>query len=418
MALSDLGARNAKPKAQKYKLSDAHGLYLTVLPSGAKAWKMAYRFGGKQRELTIGSYPLVGLAQARAKRDEARKLLEKGEDPGIRKRLDRLATAEVSATTFKLIGDEWIKRAEDERERALKVAQETGQRYTGKSELTIEKRRWLLTLANPKLGHRPISQIKPIEVLEVLQTIERTGRLETARRLRSTISRVFRYAIVTARAEIDPSAPLVGATQPPVVKHHAAITDPKLVGPLMRAIDGYQGRGRTVRVALELLARVFVRSSELRFAAWPEFDLDGALWSIPPERMKMDLPHLVPLSWQSVKLLRTWREESVGDLVFPGERSIRRPISENTINGALRIMGYEKVDMTGHGFRTMASTTLHEQGWDSDWVERQLAHKDKNEIRAAYNAAEYLDGRRQMMQAWSDFLDREAAPIDDEDLIG
>jgi integrase len=399
MALTELEVRSAKARAKDYKLSDAFGLYLLVRTNGSKAWNLAYRFSGKQKKLTLGAYPLVGLGAARAARETARKTLAGGQDPSVVKRLAKITAAVSSANTFKVVAEEWLLRRTAD----------------GATPGTIKKHTWLLSLAYPMLGNRPVADIMPPEVLEILARVEKTGRLESAVRLRSTCSAVFRFAIRTARAIHDPTVPLRGATLAPKVTHHAAILDPKRIGPLVRSLRGYDGNFAT-RSALQLVALTFVRSKELRFAAKSEFDLDAGIWTLSAERMKMTLPHFVPLSRQAVAVVREAMGMTPGELLFPAVRSITRPISENTINAALRRMGYGTTDMTGHGFRRMASTVLNEHGFHRDWIERQLAHKDKNQVREAYNAAEYLPGRKIMMQWWADFLDRLAE--DDEDLIG
>jgi integrase len=404
LALTDAAVRAAKPQAKKRKLSDAMGLHLLVLPNGAKSWKLAYRYDGRQKELTLGVYPLVGLADARSATIAARQRLAEGEDPALLKRLAKMAAATAQKDTFEAIAEEWLER--------LAAEDVLGQR-------TIDKKRWLLRLAYPAIGTRPISRISPLELLDLLRRIEKSGRLETAVRARATMSQVFRFAITTARASGDPTLHLRGATLTPKVRHMAAIIQPKALGGLMLAIERYEGRPQT-RTALQLVARTFVRSEELRFATRDEFDLAGALWTIPGERMKMGLRHLVPLSTQTVALLREHFAGLLGALVFPSAWDLKKPFSENTVNMALRRMGFAKADMTGHGFRRTASTLLNEQGWNPDWIERQLAHVEGNKVRSAYNAAEWLPDRTRMMQHWSDYLDRLAveAAADDEDLIG
>jgi integrase len=400
MALTDTAIRNAKPRDKEFKLTDGGGLYLLVKPNGSRLWNMAYRFDGRQKKLSIGVYPTVGLAAARAAREAARTTLVGGVDPSLKKRLDKIASADAAATTFQIVAVDFIAHRKKE----------------GAAERTIKKHEWLLSQVYPAIGRRPISQITSPEVVDILKRIEKSGRLETAREVRAICSRVFRYAIVTARAVNDPCAALVGATAAPTVTHHAAIFDPKEIGGLMRAVRGYTGTIET-RAAIQLMALTFMRSEELRYAVWSEFDLEGTRqWMLPAKRMKMPRPHIVPLSRQAVALLTELKAKSTTPLLFPGIRSRTRPISENTINAALRRMGYATDEMTGHGFRRMASTALNEHGFEPDWVERQLAHKDPNKIRRAYNAAEYLPQRTTMMQWWADYLDRLA--IDEEDLIG
>jgi integrase len=397
--LTDTAIRAAKPKDKPYKIADSGGLYLLVKPNGTRTWNLRYRFGPKDKKLSIGVYPRVGLAAARAAREDAKDLLVNGTDPALKKRLDKMARLVSQDVTFRKIADEFVARRKADRAAAR----------------TIKKHEWLLKQAMSALGDRPISDITSPEVYAVLKKIEKSGRLETARAVRSICGRVFRYAIVTARAHQDPCAPLVGSTVAPTVTHHAAIFDPDEIGALIRAICGYTGDSST-RNALKLMPLTFVRSEELRFAVWGEFDLPAATWSIPSARMKMKLPHIVPLSRQAVDLLTEMMESAKTSLLFPGIRSPKRPISDGTINAALRRMGYATDEMTGHGFRRMASTVLNENGFKSDWIERQLAHKEPNKIRRAYNAAEHLPGRVTMMQWWADWLDRVAE--DDEDLIG
>jgi integrase len=392
MALSDVGIRNLKPRAADYKVADGGGLHLLVRPGGSRLWRLAYRFSGRQKTLSFGAYPVVGLAEARAARTEAKRLLSQGADPGASRKAQKASTRQAAEETFAAVSEDWLARIEAD----------------GRDWKTLRKQRYLLAQATPFLGPRPVREITSREVFEVLKRIEASGRLDTARAVRTTCSQVFRHAIVTARADQDPTVPLVGATRAPAVVHHAAIFEPGKLAALMAAIGGYDGDPST-RTALRLLPYVIVRSSELRLARWAEFDLSSRLWTIPGERMKgrkIDgRPHLVPLSAQAVQILGAhWQARLSDDLVFPGLRG-GRPISDNTINAALRRLGYDKTEMTGHGFRRTASTILNEQGWNRDWIERQLAHVEKDKVRRAYNAAEYLEGRASMMQAWADWLD-------------
>lgn len=391
MRLTDTLIRNAKPEARERKLSDGGGLFLLVHPNGAKYWRLAYRFQGKQKKLSIGVYPRVGLAKARKARDAAKDLLAAGVDPSEKKKLDRLHAKTTAENTFEAIGEEWL--AKEEREK--------------KAPMTLAKGQWLLRdIAFPVLGRRPIAEITAPEVLAALRPVEKRGRLETARRLRSTISRVFRYAIATGRADRDPAADLQGALTAPTVKHRAALLDPEAIGGLLRAIDAYEGWG-TVTAALRLAPLVFVRPGELRHAEWSEINLDKAEWRIPAAKMKMRDEHIVPLSRQAVAILREWHGVTGrGRYVFPSGRSTHRPMSEVAVLAALRRMGYGRDEMTGHGFRSMASTILNEMGFNPDWIERQLAHGERNKVRAAYNRAQYLPERRRMMQAWADYLDK------------
>lgn len=403
MPLSDASVRNAKTRESDYKLSDGGGLYLLVKANGSRLWNMAYRFGGKQKKLSIGVYPVVGLADARNARLAAKKSLNGGEDPSLKKRLAKLAGANAADNTFRKLGDEFVAR---------RKAEEAAPR-------TIKKYKQNLKHAYRRLGDRPITAITAADIFEVLKGIEKAGHLETAREVRSLVDRVFRLAIVTARATDNPAVSLVGATRAPPDSHYAAIFEPQAVGALMRAIRGYEG-GDVTRLAMTIMALTFARSEELRGAKPGELDLEGdePMWTIPTERTKMKRgPHFVPLARGTVAAFRELLELNASpSILFPGIRSVHRPISDGTINAALRRMGYSSEEMTGHGFRRTASTLLNEQGWDEDWIERQLSHKDPNKVRGAYNAAEYLPGRRRMMQAWADYLDRLAA--DEDDLIG
>jgi integrase len=350
---------------------------------------LAYRFGGKQRLLALGPYPLLPLADARQRRDEAKRLLSDGIDPSEAKKQAKRAQAE-SRDTFRSIAEEYVSK------RTLE----------GRSQATLTKLEWLLSFAYPKLGSRRIRGIAAPEVLEVLQKVEARGRYETARRLRSTIGSVFRYAMATARADSDPTIALQGALIVPRVSSHAAITEPNALGGLMRAIDAYDGQPST-RLALKLLALLFTRPGELRLAEWPEFNIQKRVWTIPASRTKMRRPHRVPLSSQSMCILEELSELSDGgDLLFPSVRASTRPISDNTLNAALRRLGYAGDEMTAHGFRATASSLLNESGkWHPDAIERQLAHVESDDVRRAYARAEFWDERVRMMQWWADYLD-------------
>jgi integrase len=389
MALSDAACRAAKPSTKLRKLSDSGGLQLWVQPNGSRLWRLAYRFSGKQKLLALGKYPSVSLAEARAARDAARKQLTAGTDPLPARNVQPLATPEPRET-FKLIAADYIEKLKREH----------------RATATLDKKEWLLAFAYPSLGDKRVSDIKPIDVLQVLQQVEMRGCYETARRLRSTIGAVCRYAIATARAEMDPTSALRDALTVPVVTPRAAITNAVKFGGLLRAIDGFDGQP-TTRAALQLMALLFPRPGELRAAEWQEFDLDGSLWTIPGGRMKMRLAHRVFLPQQAVKTLRQLFEIT-GDqsLVFPGLIP-GKPISENTMNGALRRLGYGADQMTAHGFRASASTLLNESGkWSGDAIERQLAHRDHNAVRRAYARGEHWDERVKMLRWWADYLDR------------
>lgn len=398
MALTDTKIRALKPTAKQVKLTDGQGLYLLHRPNGSKLWQLAYRYASKQRVLSIGQYPAVDLADARKKAKAARKLLADGVDPNAQKRLDRLAVEHSAAMTFNVVADELL---------AKKAAE-------GRAAATLDKTRWLLDFARPKLGTRPIAEISAAEVLAVLREVEKRGRLESARRLRSVVGEVFRYGVATARAASDPTISLKGALTAPTVTHRAAILDPVALGGLLRAIDGFDGQP-TTRAALQLMSLLFPRPGELRLALWPEFDLDAATWTIPAARTKMRRPHRVPLPRQAIAILTELHAlTGRGKLVFPGygvgghagKPIEQRPISENTLNGALRRLGYGSDQMTSHGFRATASTLLNESGrWRPDVIEAALAHQDEDDVRRAYARGEHWASRVEMARWWADHLD-------------
>ncbi len=391
MGLTALAIKAAKGRDKQYKLADSGGLHLLVLPSGQRYWRMNYRYLGRYKTLAFGVWPDVDLAGARAKRDDARKLLANGRDPSEQNKLDKIAASVAAANTFKTVAEEWYAKAEKE----------------GLAPATLNKIRWLLDFAYPSLGNRPIAEVLPHELLLVLRKFEAKGRHESAKRLRSTCGQVFRYAIATARANRDITADLRGALASVKVTHRAAITRPMEVGSLLRVIDGYEGHPITL-AALKLLPHVFVRPGELRHAEWNEFDLENAVWTIPAVKTKMRREHRVPLSRQALTIIASIETDArLSPLVFPSLRSVKRPMSENTINAALRRLGYAQDEMTAHGFRAMASTLLNEMGkWNPDAIERQLAHADGNKVRRAYTRGEYWDERVRMMQHWSDYLDQ------------
>lgn len=390
MALSVVAIKAAENRSKAYKLSDRDGLYLLVTPTGGRYWRMNYRHLGKQKTLAFGVWPDTGLAEARAECDAARKVLARGEDPAERMKLDRIAATVAASNSFKAVADEWLIKVEKE----------------GRSAVTMKKLRWLLSFINASIGKRPIASISAQELLLMLRKMESKGRYETAKRLRSTCSQVFRYAIATARAERDVAADLRGALIVPKPVHRAAITTPKAAGELLRAIEAFEGHSNTL-AALRLLPHVFVRPGELRFAEWVDFDLEKAIWTIPPHKTKMRRAHTIPLSRQMLKVIASIEHDAeYSSYLFPSLRSVERPMSENTINAALRRMGYAQDEMTGHGFRAMAATLLNEMGlWHADAIERQLAHCDNNAVRRAYTRGEYWDERVRMMQYWSDHLD-------------
>jgi integrase len=378
----------AKPKGKPYKLTDALGLHLMVTPSGARLWRFRYRFAGKENTLALGAFPDVSLAEARAKRDAARKLLAEGVDPSQKRKADMFTVNEAAQNTFGSIAAEHLAKLEAD----------------GKAEQTMAKNRWLLEDLAAPLANRPITQIKPVEVLDVLRRIERTGRRETAHRLRGAIGSVFRLAIITSRAETDPTVALRGALLTPQTKHRASITDERELGALMVSIDEYDG-WPTLKAALQLLALTMARPGDVRLAKRAEFDRAKAIWRIPAERMKMRRPHDVPLSKQAIGLLEGIWDLSDGELLLSSVSSPKKPLSENAMNSALRRMGYTKDEVTAHGFRSSASTILNERGHDPEVIEAALAHQDQNEIRRIYNRATYWTKRVKLLQAWADLLD-------------
>lgn len=389
--LTDTAIRKTKPSAKPLKLSDGLGMYLLVKPDGGRYWRLDYRHSGKRKTLALGVYPEVSLADARERRASARKLLANDIDPGVARKESKQAQLKATAPptdTFEAVARTWMARQD--------VA-----------EVTANKNRWIMeTFLFPEIGSHPIAEITPRILLDALRKIEDTGKLDTASRAKIKAGQVFRYALLEGKVENDPTASLRGALKPPKPKHHSAVTDPSRIGELLRAIDGFSGQFVTL-AALKLAPLVFVRPGELRKAKWPEFDLDGAIWRIPGERMKMKAPHVVPLSTQAVTVLRELLPLTGTDgYLFPSVRTSMRPMSENTINAALRRLGYGKDEMTGHGFRSMAASRLNEMGWNADAIERQLAHAESNKVRAAYtHAAQYLEERTRMMQAWADYLD-------------
>lgn len=389
MALTDSAIKAAKPRTKQYKLYDEKGLLMIVRPTGGKLWRLKYRHLGKEQQLSIGTYPEVGLREARERRDEARKLIADGKDPSTERKRAAVAATISAGNTFKFVAEEFIAKRKRE----------------GIADATVAKAHWQLDRL-AKLHSRPISEIEAFELLSVLQRMEARGNYEAAKQVRSFASRVFRYGVATARCKHDVAADLIGALTTPTVKHHAAIVEPAEVGALLRAIEGFQGQPST-QFALRLAPHVFVRPGELRHAEWQEIDLVKAIWTIPATRTKMRKEHRVPLSRQSVVILEQAHKLSgSGPLVFPGLRGASRPLSENTFNAALRRLGYASDEMTAHGFRSMASTLLNQSGeWRPDIVERALAHGERDKVRAAYNRAEYWEERVAMAQWWSDYLD-------------
>jgi len=394
MSLTDTTVRNAKPGEKTARIFDGGGLYLEVAPSGGKWWRLKYRHGGKEKRLSLGVYPDVSLKDARQRRDDARKLLANDIDPAENRKAVKAARVERAGNSFEVIAREWYAK------NSPNWAENHGKRILQRFERDLF----------PWIGGRPIAEITAPELLAVLRRIEARGAVETAHRAHQNCGQVFRYAIATGRAVRDPSPDLKGALPPVKEKHLAAITDPKAIGPLLRAMDDYQGQFVT-KCALRLAPLVFVRPGELRKAEWVEFDLDKAEWNIPAERMKMREPHLVPLSAQAVSILRELHAlTGGGKYVFPGARTTKRPMSDNAILAALRRMGFTKDEMSGHGFRAMARTILDEVlQVRPDYIEHQLAHAVRDPNGRAYNRTAHLAERRKMMQLWADYLDKQKA---------
>ena len=395
MSLTDAQCKTAQPKEKTYRLSDSAGLYLEVTPSGSRYWRMKYRFAGKEKRLAFGVYPEISLKEARLKRDDARKLLSNEVDPGAVKKAQKASRTEAASNSFEAIAREWYAKQEPS--------------WAPKHSIKIKG--MLQKNVFPWVGSRPIREITAPDLLAVLRRAEGRGAVETAHRIKQTCGQVFRYAVATGRAERDPTPDLKGALAPRTPKHLPSITDPSAVGPLLRAIDGFTGTF-TVKSALKLAPLIFVRPGELRQAEWSEMDLDAGLWSIPAERMKTRQPHLVPLCKQAVEILRELQPlTGRGRYVFPGARTNGKPLSDNTLNAALRRMGIGKDELVAHGFRAMARTILDEVlGYRIDWIEHQLAHAVRDTNGRAYNRTAHLDGRKQMMQGWADYLDSLKSP--------
>lgn len=390
MPLTDTAIRAAKAGDKPYKLADGGGLYLLVNPTGSRLWRLKYRIEGKEKLLAIGPYPDVTLAKARERRDDAKKAIIDGADPSALKKQSREEAKAAPANTFRAVAKEHLAKLERE----------------GLADITLGKRRWLLGFAYPHFGDRDIGAVSSADVLVALREIEAKGHHETARRMRSVVGSVFRYAIATARIENDPTFALRGALTTPKVQHRSAVTTATELGKLLKAIDGYRGQPAT-RAALRLMPLLFPRPGELRAARWAEFDLDKAVWSIPAERMKMRRPHRIPLPPQAVAILRELHAVTAEeDFAFPCIGAAKKPISENTLNFALRRLGFGPDIATAHGFRATASTLLNESGrWNPDAIERQLAHAENNEVRRAYLRGEHWEERVRMMAWWADHLD-------------
>ena len=411
MALTDIKVRTAKPTDKQYKLTDGSGMHLLVHPNGSKYWRLQYRFDGKQKMLALGVYPDVSLADARTRRDDARNLLANNIDPGDKKKSDKIEQEE--ARTFEQLAVEW--------------------HATNKKWSEEHSRRVLKSLEDnlfPAIGKRNIADLKTRDLLAPIKAVELSGRLEVASRLQQRTTAIMRYAVQSGLLDYNPAQEMVGAVASSNRQHRPAL-QLKRIPELLRRIDSYTGRPLT-RLAVELTLLVFIRSSELRFARWSEIDFETSMWTIPAEReaidgvkhsqrgSKMRTPHLVPLSHQALAILKdVYKLSGDRDFVFIGDHDHRKPMSENTVNKALRVMGYDtKVEVCGHGFRTMACSSLIESGlWSRDAVERQMSHMERNSVRAAYiHKAEHLDERRPMLQWWADFLDAnresEVSPYD------
>jgi integrase len=393
MALTDIQVKTAKGKDKQYKLSDGSGLFLIVTPAGGRWWRFKYFFNGKEKSLSFGTYPDISLAEARNKRHEARNQVANGIDPGAERKALKEAQAEQAAVvenSFEIVAREWHSKF-------------SGQWSPGHASTIMDR---LTRDVFPWIGGKPVSEIKPVDLLAVLRRIEGRGALETAHRVRTIAGQVLRYAVATGRAERDAAADLRGALPPTQEKHHAAVTDPKEVADLLRAIDGFKGTF-PVKCALKLAPMLFVRPGELRQMEWSEINLDEAQWNIPAEKMKMKQGHLVPLARQAVELLKELQPlTGCGRYVFPCHRSPLRPMTNNAINAALRRMGYTTDEMTGHGFRAMARTILDEVlQVRPDFIEHQLAHAVKDPNGRAYNRTAHLVERKKMMQLWADYLD-------------
>jgi len=390
--LTELECRKAVLKDKPYRLFDGGGLYLEVHPTGAKYWRLKYRYAGKEKRIAIGVYPGVTAKQAREKaQDEKRKLTE-GRDPLAERKAEKLITKEAAENSFEAIAREWLIR------RAPTLSEKHVEKVLGRLEKNLF----------PWIGDRPIAEVAAPELLRTLRRVEERGAIHTAKRLLQYAGQVFRYGVATGRCERDIAADLKGALTQEKEEHRAAITDPKKVAELLRAIDGYQG-SLIALCALRLAPLLFVRPGELRHAEWSEIDLDRGEWNIPAEKMKMRMPHLVPLSRQAVEVFREIHPlTGEGQFVFPSQRTNDRPISDNTINAALRRMGIDtREEMTAHGFRAMARTILDEVlGFRPDFIEHQLAHAVRDPNGRAYNRTAHLAERRKMMQAWADYLDK------------
>ena len=388
MSLSETKVRSAKAQSKPYKIADGDGLFLLVTPAGGKYWRLKYFFGGKEKLLALGVYPEISLAQARERRAQAKKLIANGEDPAEAKKESKRRIILSNSNSFESVAREWYANR----------CHEWSQSSVRSKTFYLEKH------LIPKLGQRPITAITAPEVLEMLRAIEAKGTLDSAKRVMQMCGQVFMYGIATGRVERNPVPDLRGALKSPVVKHRSFLKANELPD-YLKTLEGYEGSQQT-KLALRLLLLTFVRTTELRAAEWAEIDWEGALWRIPAGRMKVNEPHLVPLSKQALGIL-TELQGLTGDhrFLFPNQTNPKSYMSENTMLYALYRMGYHS-RATGHGFRSTASTILNEHGFRPDVIERQLAHTERNQVRAAYNHAQYLPERRKMMQWWADYLDK------------
>jgi integrase len=389
MPLSEAKLKSLKPKDKPYKVSDYDSLLVIVTPNGSKLWKFKFRVDGKEKSLSLGKYPAVSLKRARFLRDEARTKLAEGSDPAETKQNAKLKRKRLSEHTFRKFAERFLVK----------------QRKEGKSDATIQKKEWLLRLAMDDLGDMPINDITAQTVLATLKKREEMGHYETVRRLRSTISAVFRYAVASGVAETDPTFALKDALIRPTVKHRAAITDRAKLSEYLRALENYGGRTET-KIGLKLLMLFASRPGEIRKARWDEFDFESRVWNVPAERMKMRKPHSVPLSYAALALLAKLKERTGwGELLFPSLSSSKKPISENTLNQALRRMGFGPDEVTSHGFRSTFTTFANESGlWNPDAIEAYCARQDSNAVRRAYNRSQYWDERVKMADWWASML--------------
>lgn len=392
MPLKAMEVKAFQPKDRPYRVWDEKGLYLEIRQNGSKLWFFKYRHRGVEKRVGLGAYPDVSLAEARQRRDEYRKSAQNGNDPLHDRKMAKIASRISAANSFESVGEEFVR---------------TKLEGSAKADVTVRKARWYLAQLSLAIGARPISEVEPAEILAVLKKVEAKGTRYTATRMRAFASRVFRYGVATARCKNDPAALLSGALSPPKVKHHSAIVDAGRFGEFLRVVDEYTG-GPIVKIAMQLLPHIFLRPGELRKGQWTEVDWAEAVWMIPASRTKLRRPHAVPLSHQSLSLLRQRQLHSGGfDNMFPGLRSHLKPMSENAINAAYRRMGFEQDEVTSHGLRATASTLLNESGlWHADAIERALAHGHSDAIRGTYARGQHWELRVEMAQWWSDYLDQ------------